>query len=115
MKVHLLVAAALLVTIPGLSGSQGVFEPATAVEFVDPVISPLVVSGGTVVLRVEVDAAGGVTGVEAVRPVAALTEPAVAAVRQWRFTPARLGGKPLKSTTTVAVHVAIVRSEPIRH
>ena len=115
MKVHLLVAAALLFTTPDVAVTQGNFEAAVPVQFVDPVISPMVVNGGTVVLKVEVDAAGGVTAVEAVRPVPALTEPAVAAVRQWRFTPAKFGGKPLKSTTTVAVHVAIVRSEPIRH
>jgi protein TonB len=79
-------------------------------QVVDPLISPLVHSGGTVALRVTVAADGKVADVEVLRPYPALTEPVVAAVRQWRFRPATADGRPVEARTTVAVHVALIRS-----
>lgn len=53
---------------------------------------------GTVILAVEVSAAGAVTGAtvdKAVEGHPAFNDAAVAAVKQWRFEPARLDGKPV--------------------
>jgi protein TonB len=77
---------------------------------VDPVVSPMVYQGGTVVLRVTVGENGSVGEIEVVQPFPALTDPVVAAVRQWRFKPATLNGRAVSASTTVAVHVALVRT-----
>ena len=47
-------------------------------------------------------------GRQALPPHAA--DPVVAAVRRWRFKPAFFDGRALETTTTVAVHVALVRT-----
>jgi TonB family protein len=77
---------------------------------VDPVVSPMVYQGGTVVLRVTVGESGSVGEIEVVQPFPALTDPVVAAVRRWRFKPATLNGRPVPASTTVAVYVALVRT-----
>lgn len=93
-----------------------VFEDAVPLHTVDPVVSPMVHQGGTVVLRVAVTAAGRVADVEVVNGFPALTGPVVDAVTQWRFTPARLNDRPVPGKTTVVVHVALQRSiaPPVR-
>lgn len=80
--------------------------PVTTVE---PVVSPLVYRGGTVVVQVFVDRTGRVTNVRVVTPVPALVEPVVAALKQWRFQPALANGRPMDSCATIAVHVSLVR------
>ncbi len=77
---------------------------------VDASIPPTVYQGGTVVARVMVRADGSVSGVVVIKPFPALTDPVVAAVRQWRFRPARRNGRAVDATTTVAVQVVIVRT-----
>ena len=79
------------------------------VETVDPVVSPLVYSGGTVVARVFVDSTGRVEDVRIVKPVPALVEPVTTALRRWRFKPPTAAGRPVASCTTIAVHVKLVR------
>ncbi|HXH07494.1 MAG TPA: energy transducer TonB [Vicinamibacterales bacterium] len=86
------------------------FEPPVPEQTVDPVVSPLTWRGGTVVLRVRVAKDGSVADVDVLQSFPALTDAAVKAVEQWRFAPARLGGRPVEATTTVVVHVTIVRT-----
>ena len=106
-----LTTACLLVLLLGsLRSQETTFEEPLPEQTVDPVISPFVWRGGTVVMRVWVDATGAVTRIEVLEPFPALTDPVVAAVRQWRFKPARLGGRPVAASTTVAMHVAIIRT-----
>ncbi len=51
---------------------------------------------GAVILRATIDQQGGITDVEVLRGLQmGLTEAAVAAVRQWKFTPATLNGRPV--------------------
>jgi len=47
-------------------------------------------ASGIVVLDVALDGEGNITGIDAPRPIEALTPVAIAAVRNWKFTPARL-------------------------
>lgn len=88
---------------------DGYVEPVPSFV-VDPVISPMVYQGGTVVLRVAVTAAGRVDDIEVVSGVPAITGPVLEAVRKWSFTPARLNDRPVAATTTVVVHVALQRT-----
>jgi TonB family protein len=67
--------------------------------------------GGVVRLTALIDVDGTVTKVEPVEgaePVdPALTDAAIAAVRQWEFTPTQLGGVPIEVEMTVAVNFRI--------
>jgi periplasmic protein TonB len=60
--------------------------------------------GGVVVLEAVIDARGGVESVRVLRSVPLLDEAAIAAVRQWRFTPALLNGEPVPVVMTVTVN-----------
>jgi protein TonB len=93
-----------------MSAQQGRFEEAMPLTTVDPLISPMVYEGGTVVLRVKVARSGRVDDIEVTSGFPALTRPVVEAVRRWTFTPAKLRGRPVEATTTIVVHVALQRT-----
>jgi TonB family protein len=105
----LIVFACLSVAAAAARVQRG-FEDPVPRTTVDAAISPMVYQGGTVVLRVRVNADGSVAAIDPVKPVPALTEPVVAAVRQWQFTPARRNGVVTAATTTVAVQIVLVRT-----
>jgi TonB family protein len=99
-------------------GATAASSPVQESGFVEPVpettvdakISPLVFQGGTIVVRVKVAADGRVASVDVIKGFPALTEPVVRAVRDWRFRPARLNGRPVEASTTVAVQIVIIRN-----
>ena len=103
-------ACALTVGLVSARAQQDTFQDPVPAQTVDPVIAPMVYQGGMVIMRVTVKVDGSVAGIEVVKPFPALTDPVVAAVRQWRFTPARRDGLPVEATTTVAIHVALMRT-----
>ena len=60
---------------------------------------------GSVILQVTLDAAGEVTDVKVLRGLPmGLTESAERTVRQWRYHPATLNGKPVSVYMTITVH-----------
>ncbi len=59
---------------------------------------------GVVILEATIDAEGAVTDVGVVRSVSGLDEAAIAAVRQWRYTPTWLNGEPVPVIMTVTVN-----------
>lgn len=66
---------------------------------------------GTVVIELVVDEEGRVSHAEVRESIPALDAAALAAVRGWRFTPAKLAGKPVASTASVPVTFTIRREE----
>ena len=58
---------------------------------------------GTVVLTVQVDARGTITGVKVTRGVTGLNEAAVDAVKHWKFQPATVNGEPVVEAFDVSV------------
>lgn len=78
------------------------FEPVeivSAADFLYPVRS---VAFGTVVLQVTVEPDGVVGDVKVVKDIKSLTPEALRCVKKWKFKPARLDGKPIRSTMAVA-------------
>jgi len=64
---------------------------------------------GTVVLEVVVSRAGLPTAIRVMRSLdAGLDQEAIAAVREWRFTPGRLGGRPVDVLVTIWVDFRVV-------
>ena len=80
------------------------FEAAELVSAADDPRYPFhSIAIGTVVLEITVDEKGTVENVRALREIPSLTETAVESVRKWRFKPATLEGKPIRSRTVGAV------------
>jgi protein TonB len=59
---------------------------------------------GTVILEVQVDEEGNVIEVRVLRDLPLLTEAAVRAVRQWKYSPTLLNGEPVRVMSTVTVN-----------
>lgn len=78
------------------------FDPPVVTTVVDVAYPLQSVASGTVVLEVSLDEFGKITEVRAVREIPSLTEPAERSVRQWKFQPAKLDGKPVASKVPVA-------------
>ena len=106
----IVLACGLAVARASTRAEQPFFSEPRPVSIVDPLIAPTVYQGGTVVLRVGVNDSGVVSDIEVLSAVPAITDPVVAAVRQWRFAPARLNDQPIAARTTIAVFVALQRN-----
>ena len=78
------------------------YEPPAIIEVADVVYPLQSVASGTVVFELALDEAGKISDVRVVRGIASLTEPAERSVRQWKFRPAKMDGKPLPSKIPVA-------------
>ena len=59
---------------------------------------------GIVIIQATIGADGSVVDAEVLRPVPFLSQAALDAVRQWRFTPPRLNGQPIAVIMTVTVN-----------
>jgi hypothetical protein len=99
----------LLLLIPALIFSTAI--PARTPKFISPVVVaagdvpyPLAsIASGMVTLTVNLDADGQFQGVQVLRDIPSLTDPAVAAVKQWTFSGGKLDGSPIPSSLNVSV------------
>ena len=85
---------------------SGPIEPPRKIHNQAPVYPPLAVASrvqGTVVIDAVISATGTVQDARVITSVPLLDEAALAAVRQWVFTPTRLGGVPVPVILTVKV------------
>ncbi|HVF59649.1 MAG TPA: energy transducer TonB [Thermoanaerobaculia bacterium] len=75
-----------------------------------PASARMIRSEGTVVIEVVVETDGSTGDVRVLRGISkALDEAAVAAIRQWRFRPARVEGTPVRAYHTVTVRFELRR------
>jgi TonB family protein len=75
-----------------------------------PVYPPIAQSArvqGVVILETRIEPDGGVSDVRVLRSIPLLDEAAVAAVRQWRFTPTLLNGEPVAVIMTTTVNFTL--------
>lgn len=99
---------ALLVLCATLSLAQRPEEVAPRLEPVEIVSTaelyyPITSVGfGTVVLQVMISPYGDIEDIKVVKDIKSLTPEAVKCVKKWKFRPARLDGKPVRSTIIVA-------------
>lgn len=88
----------------------GTIGPPTKIHHVSPEYPPEAIAagvGGVVIVEVTIDAGGLVADARILRSVTGLDDAAVAAVRQWRYTPTRLNGDPVPIIMTVTVKFAV--------
>lgn len=84
----------------------GVIQPPRRIHEVAPVYPPIARSAGIkgiVILEAVIDREGRVTDARVLRSVSLLDDAALAAVKQWRFTPTLLNGEPIPIVMTVTV------------
>ena len=79
-----------------------VFEPPEIIATAEAVYPANAVNWGTVVLRVTIGAKGEIEDVKVVRSFPGFDEQALSSIQQWKFRPARLDGKPIRSAIPVA-------------
>jgi len=94
--------------------SRGIV-PATVLERVNPIYPWQARShgiGGEVILDATVAPNGSVRTVAVISGPASLTDAAVMAVRQWRFSPALLNGKPVQVQQRITVVFKLPESSP---
>ena len=78
-------------------------RPALPIEAIDPGYPMMSSSEGVVIFEVGVAVDGRVTYLETVHGIAGLTEHASHAVKNWKFSPASIAGKPVPSSAIVAI------------
>ena len=74
-------------------------EIISTAELIYPVNS---VAFGTVVLQVTISPGGEIETVKVIKDIKSLTPEATKCVKQWKFRPAELNGKPVRATIAVA-------------
>jgi protein TonB len=88
---------------------QGIVPPRKIVDVkpLYPSLAQVARQEGVVILETIIDTRGNVETVRVLRGYPLLDQPAVDAVRQWRFTPALLNGQPIPVVMTVTVNFTL--------
>ncbi len=88
----------------------GVIKAPVKVRDVSPIYPPMALAArveGVVIIEAVIGVTGEVTEARVIRSKPLLDEAALAAVRQWRYTPTLLGGSPTPVILTVTVTFAL--------
>jgi TonB family protein len=86
----------------GSAQKAPVYEPPSVISSVQadyPVNS--IAAGGAVILEAQLDETGALKDIRVLQDVPSLTEPAKAALKKWKFAPARVDGKAAESKMPV--------------
>lgn len=96
------IVSALLWADPSITKASA-FDPIKVVSTAPTAYPELsVVMGGTLILQVVVGQTGGLERIEVIHGIRSLTEEAERSVRQWKFEPATVGGRPEPSVLVAA-------------
>jgi protein TonB len=74
-----------------------------------PPLARAVAAQGVVIIEAVIDVNGDVASTKVLRSIALLDAAALDAVRQWKYTPARLNGEPVAVMITVTVNFTLTR------
>ena len=88
----------------------GLVKAPARIVNVPPVYPPVAVAArisGTVIIEAVIDVDGSVRDAKVLRSIPLLDAAALAAVRQWRYTPTTLNGIPVAVLMTVSVRFEI--------
>ena len=78
------------------------YEPPTITSTAEAVYPINSIAFGTVILKVNLSKEGSIDSVDVLRDIPSLTGPAIAAVKKWKFGPAKLDSYGISSTIPVA-------------
>jgi protein TonB len=91
-----------------------VYEPPEVVSAADPIYPYNSIAQGSVILQLSIGATGELDGVQVLRDVPSLTVEAEKAVKKWRFKPATLDGRPVRSTMAVSFTFRTITPPPFK-
>lgn len=92
----------LIFVASSLTAADLSYSPPTPVVVKEPVYPINSLATGTVIVLAVVEADGRVSEAKVVKSIPSLDDPSVQAVRQWRFEPAQLDGRPVRSKASVS-------------
>lgn len=78
------------------------FKPAEIVSAADAAYPPSSIASGTVVLKLIIGPSGQVEDTRVIRDIPSLTQEAKRSAKQWKFRPATLNGKPIRTQVVAA-------------
>lgn len=110
MKRVAIAAAAVCVLGMSVAFGQDMKVSPKRIRYVAPVYPAAAQSArvvGTVIAEVLIDAQGNVAEARILRSVALLDQPALDAVKQWKYQPTTLNGKPVQTWATVSVSFSL--------
>lgn len=84
------------------NAAEVAYTPPVPIVFKGAVYPVNSVATGTVVVIAVVERDGRVSEAKVMKSVVSLDEPSVHAAKQWRFEPARLDDKPIRSKTSIS-------------
>lgn len=121
MKLFLALCVLLFCSACFLAQSPNKVDEAAALKYlktkIEPVYPPIAKAAritGTVVLSVEIDTHGNVVKVELISGPAMLAQSAIDAVRQWKYEPQVVNGKPVNFLTNVRVVFDLGKDTPTK-
>jgi TonB family protein len=92
----------LLVVFPaGSNAASPKYTPPIPLETKEVFYPISSVAMGTVVLLVDVDEDGRVSEVKVLKSVLSLDEPSIRSAKQWKFEPAQIDGRRVRSKSTI--------------
>ena len=91
-----------------------VFEPPEVVFTADPIYPYNSIAQGSVIVQLSIGAGGELDAVQVLRDLPSLTVEVEKAVKKWRFKPATLDGKPVRSTMTASFTFRTVTPPPFK-
>ncbi len=100
----------VLSIVAAMALAQDARIPPRLTHYVAPVLSDLAKAAGakgTVVIEATIDESGTVAEAHVIRSVPLLDRPALDAVKQWKYTPTTLNGKPVRTIATISVTLPI--------
>jgi TonB family protein len=96
------VIAALSTFVPASHAAEAIYIPPIPIVTTEALYPVNSLAVGTVTLTVVVEDDGRVSEAKVLKSIPSLDEPSVRAARQWRFEPARLDGRRVRSSASIS-------------
>jgi TonB family protein len=95
-------AAVSAFVVPAVRAAEVTYTPPIPIVTKEAIYPVNSLATGTVTLTVAVEADGRVLEAKVLKSVPSLDEPSLRAARQWRFEPASLDGRRVRSTASIS-------------
>ena len=96
------IAALSTFVVPASHAAEAIYIPPIPIVTTEALYPVNSLAVGTVTLTVVVEDDGRVSEAKVLKSIPSLDEPSVRAARQWRFEPARLDGRRVRSSASIS-------------
>jgi TonB family protein len=96
------IAALSTFVVPTSHAAEAIYIPPIPIVTTEALYPVNSLAAGTVTLTVVVEDDGRVSEAKVLKSIPSLDEPSVRAARQWRFEPARLDGRRVRSSASIS-------------